>query len=218
MLSSILFDLDGVLADSEPSWNQVDAAFLKPYDIDYRGEHKDQVLGKSYRLAVEFYQQRFALPGEIEQLLAERETIAHSFYATQVPIFASVPDVLKALKEQNLKIGLATSSVGEIVIPFLRRHKIEQFFDAVTTGDEVVRGKPHPDIYLRAAEKVGATPDECLVIEDALAGIAAGKAAQMRVVAIPDARFMDLSLYPGEADYQLNSLAELPAFVQQLNP
>ena len=217
MISCILFDLDGVLADSEPGWNHIDAAFLKVYDVDYRGEHKDQVMGKSYRLAVEFYRERFGLKSEVEQLMLEREAIAHSFYKTEAPIFETVPAVLKALKEMNLKIGLVTGSVGEIVRPFLSRHKVEHFFDAVTTGEEVVHGKPHPDIYLRAAAKFGATANECLVIEDALAGIAAGKAAKMRVVAIPDARFMDLSLYPGEADYQLTSLEEVPSLVKQLN-
>jgi HAD superfamily hydrolase (TIGR01509 family) len=216
MLTSILFDLDGVLADSEPSWNEIDAAFLQPYGISYRGEHKDQVLGKSYPLAVEFYKQQFSLRTEMEQLLLERETIARDFYATRIPIFATAPAVLGALKEMGLKLGLATSSVSDLVLPFLRRHDIERFFNAITTGEEVQRGKPNPDIYLRAAEKIGDSPENCLVVEDALAGIAAGKAAGMRVVAIPDERFMDLSLYPGGADFQLNALEEVPGLVKQL--
>lgn len=217
MLNSILFDLDGVLADSEPSWNEIDAAFLRFYGVEYRGEHKDQVLGKSYRLAVEFYAQRFELRSEMEQLLLERETIARDFYAKHIPIFGSVPAVLAQLKEMNLRIGLATSSVSDLVVPFLNRHEIFDFFDAVTTGEEVERGKPNPDIYLKAAQKVGAAPEECLVVEDALSGIAAGKAAKMRVVAIPDARFMDLALYPGGADFQLERLNELPALVERLH-
>lgn len=216
MISSILFDLDGVLADSEPSWNQIDAAFLRAYNVDYQGQHKDQVLGKSFALAVEFYRQKFALRTEMEQLMLERETIARDFYATHIPIFASAPAVLGQLKERGFKLGLATSSVRDLVSPFLQRHDIERFFDAVTTGEEVTHGKPNPDIYLKAAQKVGAAPNDCLVIEDALSGIAAGKAAGMRVVAIPDARFMDLTLYPGGADYQLSALEEVPALVQRL--
>lgn len=216
MLTSILFDLDGVLADSEPCWNEIDAAFLRPYNIDYRGEHKHQVLGKSYALSVGFYRQQYALRTEMEQLLLEREAIARDFYATRIPIFETAPGVLGALKASGLKIGLATSSVADLVLPFLRRHEIDGFFDAITTGDEVQRGKPNPDIYLRAAEKIGDVPENCLVIEDALAGIAAGKAAGMRVVAIPDERFMDLSLYPGGADFQLAALQDLPALVQQI--
>jgi HAD superfamily hydrolase (TIGR01509 family) len=174
------------------------------------------VLGKSYRLAVEFYQKRYELRTEIEQLMLEREAIARDFYATRIPIFETAPGVLAALKEMGLKVGLATSSVGDLVLPFLRRHDIDRYFDAVTTGEEVQRGKPNPDIYLKAADKVGDAPDNCLVVEDALSGIAAGKAAGMRVVAIPDERFMDLSLYPGGADFQLGALEDLPALVRKL--
>lgn len=216
MLSSVLFDLDGVLADSEPCWTEIDTAFLRLYDIDYRGEHKHQVAGKSYPLAVEFYQQQYSLRTGIEQLLLERTDIARDFYATRIPIFQAAPDVLAALREMGLMIGLATSSVHDIVLPFLRRHDIERCFDAITTGEEVQRGKPHPDIYLRTARKLAARPEDCLVVEDALAGIAAGKAAGMRVVAIPDARFMDLALYPGGADYQLAALEEVPPLVERL--
>ena len=216
MLTSILFDLDGILADSEPCWNEIDSAFLKLYGVDYSGEHKDKVLGTSYRIAVEFYSQQYSLRTEIEQLLLERTSIARDFYANQIPLFAAAPGVLAALNQMGLKVGLATSSVGDMVLPFLRRHDIERHFHAITTGEEVERGKPHPDIYLRAAEKIGAPPEHCLVVEDALAGIAAGKAAGMRVVAIPDERFMDLSLYPGGADYQLGALDELPNLVQRL--
>lgn len=216
MLTSILLDLDGVLADSEPSWNEIDAAFLRPYGVGYRGQHKDQVLGKSYRLAIEFYREKFALPAEIAQLLLEREAIAREFYAKHIPIFASAPHVLGDLKQMGLKIGLATSSVSDLVVPFLKRHEIFDFFDALTTGEEVERGKPNPDIYLKAARKVGAIPGECLVVEDALSGIVAGKAAGMRVAAIPDSRFMDLSLYPGGADFQLTRLEEVPALVERL--
>ena len=75
--------------------------------------------------------------------------------------------------------------------PFLDRTGIRSLFSVVVTGDEVQQGKPHPDIYLRTAKKLGISPEACLVVEDALAGIAAGKAANMRVAAIPDTRFVD---------------------------
>lgn len=99
--------------------------------------------------------------------------------------------------------------------PFLERHGLTAFFDVIVTGDEVERGKPEPDIYLRAADKLRVAPDACLVIEDALSGIAAAKAAQMRVVAIPDTRFVDALEYETAADYVLGSLSEIPALVSR---
>jgi 16S rRNA pseudouridine516 synthase len=87
----------------------------------------------------------------------------------------------------------------------------------VITGDEVERGKPEPDIYLRAADKLGISPEACLVIEDSLAGIAAAKAANMRVAAIPDRRFVDPREYEKKADYVLGSLSEIPALIRHVN-
>jgi beta-phosphoglucomutase-like phosphatase (HAD superfamily) len=87
-------------------------------------------------------------------------------------------------------------------------------FDVIVTGDEIERGKPHPDIYLRVADELGLIADACLVIEDSLSGIAAAKAAMMRVAAIPDTRFVNPREYEKEADYILGSLSEIPLLVR----
>src|SRR5581483_1730507 len=110
--------------------------------------------------------------------------------------------------------GLATSSVGASARPFLDRHEITGFFEVIITGDEIEHGKPAPDIYLLAAKKLGVATSECLVVEDSLSGIAAGKAANMCVAAIPDRRFVDPNVYEKEADYVLNDLSEIPGHAQ----
>ena len=84
----------------------------------------------------------------------------------------------------------------------------------IITGEEVERGKPHPAIYLRVAEKLDVATDACLVIEDSLSGIAAAKAANMRVAAIPDTRFVDPGQYEKDADYVLSSLREIPPLIR----
>jgi len=116
----------------------------------------------------------------------------------------------------NLCLAIATSSVSASARPFLDRHQLTAFFDVIVTGDEIERGKPAPDIYLRAAEKLGVTADACLVIEDALSGIGAAKSAGMRVAAIPDGRFVDAREYEKEADYALRSVLEIPALVRRV--
>src|SRR5438477_177205 len=100
----------------------------------------------------------------------------------------------------------------------LARHRLTAFFGVLVTGEEVEHGKPHPDIYLRAADKLGIAAEACLVIEDALSGIAAAKAAKMRVAAIPDTRFVDPSDYKKEADYLLGSLSDIPALIRRVDP
>jgi beta-phosphoglucomutase-like phosphatase (HAD superfamily) len=90
-------------------------------------------------------------------------------------------------------------------------------FSVVVTGDEVQQGKPHPDIYVRAAKKLGVSSEACLVIEDSLAGMAAGKAANMRVAAIPDRRFVDPREYEKDGDYVIGSLSEIPDLIRRVN-
>ena len=148
--------------------------------------------------------------------MRRRGEIAAEFFAKLVGLFPSTRAVLEELRQMNLRLAIATSSVGASARPFLDRHRLTAFFEVIVTGEEIERGKPHPDIYLRAAEKLGVTADACLVIEDALSGIAAGKAAGMRVAAIPDTRFVEAREYEKQADYLLGNLSEIPALVRSI--
>lgn len=214
---AVIFDLDGVLADSEPWWNQIDAKLLAEYGVSYRGEYHRNVLGVSYRLAVEFYKNAFHISASVEELMRRRGEIATDFFANRVSLFPSAKTTLEQLREMKLQLAVATSSVSASARPFLERTGIRSLFSVVVTGDEVQQGKPHPEIYLRAAKKLGISPEACLVIEDALAGIAAAKAAKMRVAAIPDTRFVDPREYEMKADYVLGSLSEIPALIRRIS-
>jgi len=211
---AVIFDLDGVLADSEPLWNEIDATLLAEYGVTYRGEYQRNVLGISYRLAVEFYKKTFKLSAPTEEMMRHRGEIAVDFFANKIGLFPSTREVVEELRQMNLRLAVGTSSVSASARPFLDRHNLTPLFDVIVTGDEVEHGKPQPDIYLRAAEKLRVAPDACLVIEDALSGIAAANAAKMRVAAIPDARFVDPRDYEQEADYVLSSLEEIPSLVK----
>jgi HAD superfamily hydrolase (TIGR01509 family) len=214
---AVIFDLDGVLADSEPWWNQIDAKLLAEHGVSYRGEYHRNVLGVSYRLAVEFYKNAFHLTTSVEDLMRRRGEIAIDFFANRVGLFPSAKTTLEQLREMKLQLAVATSSVSASARPFLDRTGIRSLFGVVVTGDEIQRGKPHPDIYLRTAKELGIAPPTCLVIEDALAGVAAAKAANMPVAAIPDTRFVDPREYEKKADYVLGNLSEIPALIRRAN-
>src|SRR5215467_7687642 len=214
---AVIFDLDGLLADSEPWWNQIDAKLLAEYGVAYRGEHHRNVLGVSYRLATEFYKNAFHISAPVEELIGRRAEIATEFFANRVGLFPSAKATLERLREMKLFLALATSSVSASARPFLERTGIGRFFDVIVTGDEIERGKPHPDIYLLAAKKLGVPADACLVIEDALSGVAAARAANMRVAAVPDTRFVDPREYTKEADRVFRDLSEVSAFVDRVN-
>ena len=211
---AVIFDLDGVLADSEPWWTEIDVALLAEYGVTYRDEYKLDVLGTSYRVSVEFYKKAFGISADTDEMMRRREAIAIEYFANHIGIFPPAKPVLQELRQMNLRLAVATSSVSACARPFLDRHELTAFFEVVVTGDEVAHGKPHPDIYLRAADKLGVAAEACLVVEDALSGIAAARAAQMRVAAIPDTRFVNPRAYEDAADYLLSSLSDVPALVR----
>ena len=213
--SATIFDLDGVLADSETWWSEIDAKLLAEYAVTYHGEHHQQVVGVSYRLAVEFYKKAFVLSVPTEEMMRRRGEIATEFFANRIGLFPNVKEVLEELRQMKLHLAVATSSVSASARPFLDRYQLTGFFEVVVTGEQVDHGKPAPDIYLYAAHKLGILADACLVVEDALPGVTAAKAAKMRVAAIPDKRFVDPRDYEKNADYVLNSLQELPELIRR---
>ncbi|HJT79795.1 MAG TPA: HAD-IA family hydrolase [Chthoniobacterales bacterium] len=151
-----------------------------------------------------------------DQMMRRRGEIAAEFFATKIGLFPGTRRVLEELSRLKMRLAVATSSVSASARPFLERHGLTHFFEIIITGEEVARGKPAPDIYLRAAERLAVEPNECLVIEDALSGIVAAKAAGMPVAAIPDIRFVDPADYEKQADYLLKSIDELPPLVRSL--
>ena len=215
-MRAVIFDLDGVLADSEPWWSQIDAKLLAEQGVTYRGEYHQNVVGVSYRLAVEFYEKAFDLSVPSEEMMRRRGEIATEFFSSRVGLFANVKEVLEELRQMKLHLAVATSSVSVSARPFLDRHQLTGFFEVIVTGEEVEHGKPAPDIYLCAAKQLGIPAHACIVAEDALPGVAAANAANMRVAAIPDRRFVDPAEYEKAADYVLNSVKELPTLVRKL--
>jgi len=215
-MDAVIFDLDGILADSEPWWNEIDATLLAEHGVTYRGEYHQNVLGVSYPLAIEFYKNAFNLSDPSEEMMRRRGEIATEFFVNRIGLFPATRHVLEELRQMKLRLAVATSSISASARPFLERHQLTEFFEVIITGDEVQRGKPAPDIYLRVAEELSLAANRCLVVEDALPGIAAAKAANMRVAAIPDTRFVDRREYDKQADYVLNNISEVPALVRKV--
>src|SRR6187200_2561727 len=109
---AVIFDLDGVLADSEPWWNQIDAKLLAEYSATYRGEYHQNVVGVSYRLAVEFYKKAFGLSVPAEEMMRRRGEIATDFFANRVGLFQKVQEVLQELRQMKLRLGVAATILG----------------------------------------------------------------------------------------------------------
>src|SRR2546430_3533925 len=107
---AVIFDLDGVLADSEPWWNEIDAKLLAEHGVTYRGEYHRNVLGVSYRLAVEFYKKAFGLSEPTDEMMRRRGEIAIAFFADRIGLFSSAKQVLEELRQGNLHLAVPPSS------------------------------------------------------------------------------------------------------------
>ena len=217
MLQALLFDCDGIIADSEFHWNQIDREHLAAYGVAaYDGQLKEHIIGTSFAHSIGFYREHFGIEAPLDEMIAHRTDVAAKFYAEQIPIYAGTRETLEECRALGLKMAVATSSVGRLIRPFLQRHDIEKYFDFIVTGEQVENGKPHPDIYRKAAAGVQTDPANCLVIEDALAGLESGRAAGARTVALPDPRWLDVAQFEGKSDFKIEELSELVPLVKRL--
>lgn len=185
-IKAVIFDVDGTLVDSMWIWKQVDIDFLERRKMELPEDLQKDIEGLSYTSTAEYFKERFKLPETVEEIKEEWRVMADEFYNNIIPLKTGVKELLKIIRNNNLKIGIATSNSRELVETMIKKHEIGEYFDAIRTSCEVPRSKPFPDVYLQAAKDLGVMPENCLVFEDTVAGATAAKAAGMRVIAVYD--------------------------------
>ncbi|MCI8292817.1 MAG: HAD family phosphatase [Hespellia sp.] len=184
---AVIFDLDGTLVDSMWVWQAVDVDYMEKYKLTEPEGFYEGIEGKSMREVAEYYLDCFSeIPSTAEAVQEEWIAMAIEKYRTQVPLKSGVKEFLMHLKQQGIRVGIATSNVRELAEAVLESHGIAQYFDVICTACDVKAGKPSPDVYLKAAEELKVSPKACLVFEDVPNGIEAGRRAGMRVCAVED--------------------------------
>ena len=207
---AILFDCDGVLVDSEPALAKIAAGVLqeqgipaKPEDFEpYIGTGEDTYLGK----VIEKYGFEFTEEHKRQVYDAYIRKAAHT-----VETFPDCLSFLNKLKEENIKMVVASSADAVKVHANLEALGFTAF-DAIVSGSDIKRKKPFPDIYLLAAEKISANPENCIVIEDATAGVESGKTAGMKVIGLTSSCSAEQLLVAG-ADYAVGTYQEIEKIV-----
>lgn len=185
-IQAVLFDLDGTLVDSMWVWRDIDIAYLGRFGLSLPESLQAEIEGKSFSETAVYIKERFDIPDSIEEMKAEWNRLAWDKYTYEVPLKKGAGKFLDYCKAQNIRLGIATSNSRELVENIIKVHGLSDYFTGVVTGCEVERGKPSPDVYLEAARRCGAAPCTCLVFEDIVPGIMAGKAAGMKVCAVED--------------------------------
>lgn len=209
-IKGAIFDLDGTLVDSMWVWSQIDVDYLKSKGHTMPENLNSEICHLSFTQTANYFKKRFNLSDPIENILDDWHNMAFHHYSENVKLKDGVKQFLDKLKEKNIKIALATSNSIPLLEACLKNNGIYDYFDSITTTDEVSNGKNCPDVYLLAAKKLNVEPADCIVFEDILPAIKGAKAANMTVVAVHDKHSLnDLNEIIQTSDKYINSYFEL---------
>lgn len=183
---AVLFDLDGTLIDSMWLWHAIDIEYLKRFDLTPPKDLSTAIEGMSYHETAVYFKERFNISDSLEKIKADWDEMSHDMYCTKVSLKPGVKQFLEYLKNKGIKMAIGTSNSYSLAVDVLKAHNIYEYFEAIVTSGMVGQGKPNPDVYLEAARQINVVPDKCIVFEDVVQGIMAGKNAGMTVVGVYD--------------------------------
>lgn len=216
MIKAIIFDMDGLMIDSERVTFECYQERLKDMNLTMDEEFYKTLLGKPikgiYQRFYDVYGNDFPIENviqDVHQLMAER------FEPEGVPVKKGLVELLHYLKDNNYKTIVATSSNRDRVDKILAQAKITEFFDDSICGDEVTKGKPNPEVFLKSCQKLGVNVDEAIVLEDSEAGIQASYDANIKVICIPDMKYPEKQ-YEEKTFKILKDLTEVTAYLKSL--
>lgn len=209
-IDAVIFDLDGTLVDSMWMWKTIDIEYLARFGLEFPEDLQADIEGMSFTETAIFFKNRFKLPDPVDKIKRDWNEMAWDKYLNEVPLKEGVKEFLDYLKEKQIPAGIATSNSKELVDLIINKHNISEYFKSIRTSCEVEKGKPSPDIYLLVAKDLKVEPLRCLVFEDIIQGIMAGKNANMKVCAVYDEFSKDDEKEKIKlADYYIRSMREL---------
>ena len=191
--AAVIFDCDGLLVDSETAWTRAETVLYARRGVTFTTAHKRELIGTSGPVAQAAVERHLGLqPGEAAGLQEEMHVLALAEIERGAPAMPGAAELVAALRERGTPVGLASNSPLELVHGALRAAGLTGVFATVVSAQEVARGKPEPDVYLEAARRLDADPAGCVALEDSPTGVAAARAAGMRVIGVPSMAGVEL--------------------------
>jgi HAD superfamily hydrolase (TIGR01509 family) len=208
VIDAVVFDLDGVLLDSEQVWDEVREELARERGGRWHDQAQRDMMGMSSLEWSRYMHDVIGLPEPPEEISTEVVRRMGERYRDGLPLLPGAVDAVERLAAR-WPLGLASSSNRPLIDLVLDVSGVARYFRATVSSEEVARGKPAPDVFLEAARRLRVAPERCAVVEDSANGILAGRAAGMLVVAIPNPHFPPGEEALAEADVVLQALEEL---------
>ncbi|MEK7571480.1 MAG: HAD family phosphatase [Patescibacteria group bacterium] len=186
-IQAVIFDVDGLLIDSEPSWQKTYEEFLRKHNITDKAALTEDRPGIGLKDFFTELRERYHLAQPLTVLLEEyRNMFYHNFLNPgTMRLLPGAKDLIVLLAGSQLPLAIATGGhTKESMVKMLETFHLQEYFPLIVSCDEVHRGKPHPDVFLITAQKLQKQPEACLVLEDSVNGVKAGKAAGMLVYGV----------------------------------
>jgi HAD superfamily hydrolase (TIGR01509 family) len=185
VIDAVVFDMDGVLLQSEEVWDEVRECFVLERGGRYDAEIQRAMMGMSSPEWSRYLHDEAGVPDEPDEINAEVVRRMLAAYREHLPLIPGAVEAVRRLAAR-FPLGLASSSNRELIDTALDVAGLAPLFASTVSSEEVAHGKPAPDVYLEAARRLGVAPDRCAAVEDSHGGIRSAKSAGMRVVAIPN--------------------------------
>ena len=210
-LDGVIFDMDGVIFDTEKYYLKIWTEVFKKRGYDLKPEIYISVMGTGRANVIKTFKNNFGADLPMDEMYKEKdEMLLDAVRRNLVPIKEGAESMLKYLKANNISTALATSSRRERLDLQIEMYDIFNLFDAIVSGEDIVNGKPAPDIFIKAADKINASYEDCIVIEDSFAGIKGARLAGMHPIHVEDLRKADKDIlkYAEENFLNLNEIKE----------
>lgn len=209
-VDAVLFDLDGVLTDSEPWWNDVRIAFARAHDRPWTEDDQHAVMGANSAEWAATMQSRLRLEHIPVDAIQDAivDGVVDRYRTRASPVIAGAPEAVRRIAAAR-PVAIASSSHRRVIEAAIDALGLHDVFGAIVSSDDVPSGKPAPDVYLRAAEILGVAASRCVIVEDSLNGVRAGNAAGAFVVLVPNPSVPPAGDARERADLVLDRLADL---------
>lgn len=208
MIAAVVFDLDGVILQTEEVWDEVRGRYVVERGGRYDEQAQRAMMGMSAPEWSRYLAEELGVPGTPEEISADIVELMQARYRQELPLIPGAREAVERLAAR-WALGLASSSNRPLIDAALALSGLDRFFAATVSSEEVARGKPAPDVYLEAARRLGLAAERCAAVEDSHSGIRSAKSAGMRVVAIPNRSFPPDPEALGLADLVLESISDL---------